>query len=231
MSFAFFVTGTDTEIGKTTIAAALLYAAKQQDLSTAACKPVASGSAPSPEGLRNDDALALLAQCTKTLCYDEVNPVALAPAIAPHIAAQQADVDLSVSRLLPAIQNILARRADLTIVEGAGGWMVPLTEQERLSDLAQQLNLPVILVVGIRLGCINHALLTVESIQQHGLALAGWVANYLAPENKVSQQNVQYLTTHIAAPCLGVVPYLDLARPEQVAPYLSLQSLLSTTSS
>ena len=171
MAKAFFVTGTDTEIGKTTIAAGLLHAARLAGLSTAAAKPVASGCEQTAAGLRNDDALALLGQCSLALDYAEVNPFAFAPAIAPHLAAREAAVELSVARLRPAVQQVLARRDDITMVEGAGGWRVPLAGHETLADLAVALELPVILVVGVRLGCINHAVLTAEAIARDGLHL------------------------------------------------------------
>ena len=158
MSPGYFITGTDTDVGKTTIAAGLLYAAREAGLSTAAGKPVASGCDNTPEGLRNADALALMAECSIKLSYDEVNPVAFEPAIAPHIAAREVGVVLTVKSLLSPMRQILARQADFTLIEGAGGWRVPLSGQDSLSDLAQALDLPVILVVGVRLGCISHAL-------------------------------------------------------------------------
>lgn len=157
---AFFVTGTDTEIGKTTIAAGLLHAARSAGLSTAAAKPVASGCEPTAQGLRNGDALVLLGQCSLALAYEQVNPLAFAPAIAPHLAAREAGVELSAARLHEAVREVLALQADFTLVEGAGGWRVPLLGRENLSDLARLLALPVVLVVGVRLGCINHALLS-----------------------------------------------------------------------
>ncbi|MBV6333679.1 dethiobiotin synthase, partial [Pseudomonas aeruginosa] len=127
-------------------------------LSTAAAKPVASGCEPTAQGLRNGDALALLGQCSLALAYEQVNPLAFAPAIAPHLAAREAGVELSAARLHEAVREVLALQADLTLVEGAGGWRVPLQGRENLSDLARLLALPVVLVVGVRLGCINHAL-------------------------------------------------------------------------
>src|SRR5690606_37043872 len=151
---------TDTDVGKTTVAAGLLYAARQAGLSTVAGKPVASGCAVTANGLRNDDALALLAQCSVTLTYDEVNRVAFEPAIAPHLAAREAAVALTGQGLLRPMRLLLARNADFSLIEGAGGWRVPLADQANLSDLAVALQLPVILVVGVRLGCINHALLS-----------------------------------------------------------------------
>lgn len=222
MTQAYFVTGTDTEIGKTTIAAGLLHAARLAGLSTAAAKPVASGCAPTGEGLRNDDALALLGECSLALAYDEVNPFAFAPAIAPHLAAREAGVELSVARLLPAVRRVLDRGADFSLVEGAGGWRVPLAGDESLSDLAVALRLPVILVVGVRLGCINHAVLSAEAIQRDGLALAGWVANIVEPRTSRLEDNLATLAERLPAPCLGRVPRLDRATPAAVAAHLAL---------
>jgi dethiobiotin synthetase len=226
MSAAFFLTGTDTEIGKTTIAAGLLHAARQAGLSTAAAKPVASGCQLTEQGLRNDDALALLGECTLALRYEEVNPLAFAPPIAPHLAARDAGISLNVASLLAPVQAIVAKQADFTIVEGAGGWRVPLAGHETLADLACALKLPVILVVGVRLGCINHALLSVEAIARDALPLAGWVANLVDPNSSRVDDNLACLRERIAAPCLGFVPHLASASAATVATYLDLAPLL-----
>ena len=228
MPHAYFVTGTDTEIGKTTIAAGLLHAARRAGLSTAAAKPVASGCVATAEGLRNDDALALLGECSLPLRYDEVNPLAFAPAIAPHLAAREAGVRLDVASLQQAIGAILARGADFTLVEGAGGWRVPLSGQETLSDLPVALNLPVILVVGVRLGCINHAVLSAEAIVHDGLRLAGWVANVVDAQTSRLDDNLATLTERLPAPCLGRVPRLQQAIPEAVAEHLNLETLFAS---
>ena len=225
MSPAYFITGTDTDVGKTTVAAGLLQAARAAGLSTAAGKPVASGCEVTPEGLRNADALALMAQCTLALSYEEVNPVAVEPAIAPHIAAREAGVALTVQALLTPMQRILRQRADFTLIEGAGGWRVPLSGQDSLSDVAQGLDLPVILVVGVRLGCISHALLTAEAIAQDGLQLAGWVANIIDPKTSRLEENLATLAERLPAPCLGRVPKLKSPTPEAVAQYLELDLL------
>lgn len=222
MTAAYFITGTDTEVGKTTIAAGLLHAARRAGLSTAAAKPVASGCERTELGLRNSDALALLGECTLPLRYEQVNPFAFEPAIAPHLAAREAGVDLSVAALADPVRQVLALQAQFCVVEGAGGWRVPLGGRETLSDLAVALGLPVIMVVGIRLGCINHALLTAEAIGRDGLRLAGWVANIVDPATSRLDENLETLTDRLAAPCLGRVPYLDTASPAEVARYLDL---------
>ncbi|NMZ59537.1 MULTISPECIES: dethiobiotin synthase [Pseudomonas] len=222
MSHAYFVTGTDTEIGKTTIAAGLLHAARQAGLSTAAAKPVASGCERSPEGLRNSDALALLGECSVPLAYEQVNPFAFEPAIAPHLAAREQGVKLTVEALKGPVRSVLEMGADFTLVEGAGGWRVPLAGEESLSDLAVALGLPVILVVGVRLGCINHAVLSAEAIQRDGLLLAGWVANIVDAQTSRLEENLATLAERLPAPCLGRVPRLASATPAAVSAHLDL---------
>lgn len=223
---AFFITGTDTEIGKTTIATALLFQAQQHGLSTLASKPIASGCELTALGLRNQDALLLQQQCSIRIPYPILNPYAFEPPIAPHIAAAQVQQRLNVQELQQAIEPVLQKQADLTLIEGAGGWHVPLNDEQRLSDLALTLNLPIIVVVGIRLGCINHALLTIESIQNSGLPIAGWVANQCQPATPAHLDNVAYLHQQIARPMLGVVPYLAQPTPALVSSYLDLTPIL-----
>ncbi|SDS93274.1 dethiobiotin synthase [Pseudomonas oryzae] len=226
MSAAFFIAGTDTEIGKTTVAAGLLHAARQRGLSTAAAKPVASDCQRTPDGLRNGDALALLGECSLALDYAEVNPFAFEPAIAPHLAAREVGVELNVAALLPHVRRVLAHGADFSLIEGAGGWRVPLAGGESLADLAVALQLPVILVVGVRLGCINHALLSAEAIEHDGLTLAGWVANVVDPATSRLEENLATLAERLPAPCLGRVPRLAAATPATVAAHLDLAPLL-----
>ncbi|WP_439852459.1 dethiobiotin synthase [Pseudomonas syringae] len=225
MSAAYFITGTDTDAGKTTVAAGLLHAARLAGLSTAAGKPVASGCVMTAQGLRNADALALQAECSVELDYDEVNPLALEPAIAPHLAAREAGIVLTVESLLQPMRHILSKQADFTLIEGAGGWRVPLAGERNLSDLAIALKLPVILVVGVRLGCINHAVLTAEAIARDGLQLAGWVANVIDGETSRLEENLATLVERLPAPCLGQVPRLDDASAENVAHYLDIGKL------
>ena len=221
MTQAYFIAGTDTDAGKTTVAAGLLCAVRQQGLSTLGAKPVASGCLRTPDGLRNSDALALMAESSVRLPYREVNPYAFEPAIAPHVAAQEAGIELAVPALTDAMRQVLAQGADFTLVEGAGGWRVPLSGQAYLSDLAEALGLPVILVVGVRLGCINHALLTAEAIARDGLQLAGWVANVVAPDTARLEENLASLAERLSAPCLGRVPHLAQADANAVAAYLT----------
>ncbi|MFQ6573681.1 dethiobiotin synthase [Pseudomonas sp. UM16] len=225
MSPAYFIAGTDTDVGKTTVAAGLLHAAHQAGLSTLGAKPVASGCSASTQGLRNDDALALIAQSSIKLPYEQVNPFAFEPAIAPHLAAREAGVTLSVQALLAPMRQILAQGADFTLIEGAGGWRVPLSDQASLSDLAIALKLPVILVVGVRLGCISHALLSAEAIARDGLQLAGWVANIVDPRTSRLEENLASLAERLPAPCLGRVPKLKQVSAEAVAGHLQLDLL------
>ena len=225
MNPAYFITGTDTDVGKTTVAAGLLFAAREAGLTTAAGKPVASDCETTSKGLRNADALALMAECSIPLTYNEVNPVAFEPAIAPHIAAREVGVTLTVNSLLVPMQAILDKQAQFTLIEGAGGWRVPLSGQDSLSDLAQALNLPVILVVGVRLGCISHALLTAEAIARDGLQLAGWVANIIDPKTSRLEENLATLAERLPAPCLGRVPRLKSASAKAVAEHLQLDLL------
>ena len=222
---AFFITGTDTNVGKTLIAAGLLVAAKNRGLTTAALKPVAAGCEQTAEGLRNGDALLLQSVITQSLAYDQINPYALEAAIAPHIAAQQEKRSLSVDRLSGFCRGVLAS-ANFTLLEGAGGWRVPINARETLADLAKNLQLPVIVVVGVRLGCINHALLTLEAIIRDGLPVAGWVANCVDAEMPVLQENIDSLRARLPAPCLGVVPFLAEQLPDVVATYFDETELL-----
>lgn len=223
----YFIAGTDTDVGKTLIACGILEKARQQDLKTAAVKPVAAGCEQTSEGLRNGDALALQDAMTLELSYAQVNPVAFEPPIAPHIAAMQENKQLSVARLAGFCSGVLMQPCDLVLVEGAGGWRVPLNPRETLANLAVDLNLPVILVVGMKLGCINHALLSVEAIERDGLKVAGWVANRIDPDMSCYEENMMTLRTLIKAPCLGEVPFLAQADKATVADNLDLSPLFS----
>jgi len=225
MKKGYFVTGTDTEVGKTFVSCSLLTTFNQHGKKTAAMKPVASGCQQTVEGLRNDDALQLQAAASVVIPYFIINPYAFEPAIAPHIAAQEAGVEIEFDRLLAHFHEIQSQ-AEITLVEGAGGWRVPLNPSSSLADLAVALQLPVILVVGIRLGCINHALLTVESIHHSGLPLAGWVANRIDPHCTRAQQNIATLKQHIPAPCLGVIPFDPEHSPADQVPHLDITTLL-----
>ncbi|GAC1301728.1 MAG: dethiobiotin synthase [Steroidobacteraceae bacterium] len=209
----FFVTGTDTGVGKTYVATTLCRAFAASGRRVAAMKPVASGCRPTPAGLRNEDAEALLAAMTVRARYEEVNPYAFEPAIAPHIAAQEAGRSVEFEVLDRAFHQ-LALQSDVTIVEGAGGWLAPLDARFTFADLAARWQLEVILVVGLRLGCLNHALLTAQAIEHRGSRLRAWVGNSIDPAFERPEANVATLLSRLPAPCLGILPY----SPRAVAP-------------
>lgn len=220
MKHGYFITGTDTGVGKTRIATALLAAFNSRGYSTAAMKPVATGCANTAQGLRNDDALTLQQHASLPLTYEQVNPYAFEPAIAPHLAAAQAGQTIDLMRIKHGL-DILAVQADVVIVEGVGGWVVPLNRDTTIADLARMLGLPVVLVVGMRLGCLNHALLSVESIEQSGLPFAGWVANVIDPAMQCIEENIAALRERIAAPWLGTTLWDTQATLEQIAQQLN----------
>ncbi|MDN3523719.1 dethiobiotin synthase [Halomonas sabkhae] len=218
---AYFVTGTDTDAGKTLVASGLLALARQRGMSTLGLKPVASGCDRTPAGLRNIDALTLGEQSTPEVPYETINPYAYEPAIAPHLAARRAGRVPTLNDLVAATTEPLARQRDLTLIEGAGGWRVPLNEHEDLAGLAVRLRLPVILVVGLKLGCLNHARLSAEAIRADGLQLVGWTGNLIDPDFAADENNYQAnldtLGQTLQAPCLGLVPRLDAGSPGQRA--------------
>jgi dethiobiotin synthetase len=204
-----FITGTDTGVGKTVVAAALTRALVAEGHRVAVMKPVASGSERTAEGLRNEDALALMAASNVPAPYDLVNPYCFEPAISPHIAAE--DVGITVdTAILRRNFDTLAAAADVVIVEGAGGWLAPISRTASIKDIATALGLPVLVVVGIRLGCINHARLTKLAIEElHGATLAGWVANTIDPAMPRQKENLETLTRHLGAPPLAIIPTLQ----------------------
>lgn len=197
-----FITGTDTGVGKTFVACALLKQLRQQGLSVCGYKPVASGCERTAAGLRNDDALALQRAAETSEAYEQINPYAFEPAIAPHLAAAAAGVRIEPARLNEAHAQ-LARRHELIMVEGAGGWQVPVNEHITFADWVASQGWPVILVVGMRLGCINHALLSAEAISRRS-TLMGWVANPLPPGMPMLAENIQTLRERMPAPLLTV---------------------------
>lgn len=219
---SFFIAGTDTDVGKTLVATGLIEVANQAGLRTAAIKPVAAGCEDRGLGMQNTDALQLQSVASHTLSYQQVNPVALAAAVAPHIAAEEEGRSLSAARLSGFCRGLTLLPIDHLYIEGAGGWRVPLNNRETLADVPKQLNSEVILVVGLRLGCINHALLTAQAICDDGLRLAGWIGNTVDKDMPRLEQNIDTLKRLIAEPCLGVVPRLADKSPKQVASYISL---------
>ena len=217
----YFITGTDTGVGKTAVTLGLMQALQARGHTVAAMKPVASGCVSMPAGLRNDDALRLQQQASVELEYALINPYCFAPPIAPHIAAEQAGVRMDINEIYNKY-NKIREISDCVLVEGAGGWQVPLNADENLADLAVALDLEVILVVAIRLGCLNHALLTAESITNSGCELAGWVANHLLPVSEAAAANVRALDLRLACPRLGSITYNEGISAKFVADCLSV---------
>lgn len=224
----FFITGTDTDVGKTVATLALLHAFRQQGLRTIALKPLAAGCEQIDGEWRNRDALLLQQAATEPLPYDQVNPVALRNPIAPHLAAAQEGRRLQASRLAGMVRGTLMQPADIVLVEGAGGWYVPLNGRETLADLARELQMPVILVVGLRLGCLNHALLTARALQQDKVPMAGWIACAVDPAFPDQQANVTALCDRLSAPCLGVLPHSSPLDIPRLATHLQTDLLLKT---
>ncbi|MBM4196824.1 MAG: dethiobiotin synthase [Gammaproteobacteria bacterium] len=213
----YFVTGTDTGVGKTLVTAALLAAAHHRGLRTLALKPVAAGCEIRGGEWMNDDARLLRERATTALDYAAVNPVALRLAMAPHLAARAEGRELAVAPLAAHCREVARHAHDLLLAEGAGGWLVPLNERETMADLAAALGWPVVLVVGMRLGCLNHALLTAGTIRAAGLRLAGWVANCIDPDMAARDGNIAALRERLPAPLLGIVPHLPPAGAVEAA--------------
>lgn len=223
-SHGFFVTGTDTGVGKTLVACALLHAFAARGLRVVGMKPVAAGAQQTSGRLVNDDVTALKAASSVIAAEEIVNPYCFAPPIAPHIAAARARVSIDPARVKSAFEE-LARSADLVIVEGAGGFRVPLGRGFDTGDLAALLGIPVILVVGMRLGCLNHALLTTAAIRNAGLTLAGWVANHIDPAMAYADENVEALEQRLPAPLIARLPYCARADARDVAQRLHIEPL------
>jgi len=231
----FFVAGTDTNVGKTLVSVALLEAAKAKGLKTTALKPVAAGcerGLSEPDAtlpvtqLLNKDALDLQDAITEALPYSILNPIALEPAIAPHIAALQQSSVLGAERIYQSCQPALSTASDFMLIEGAGGWRVPLNDKQTMADLAVMFACPVVLVVGMRLGCINHGLLSAEAIANDGLTVAGWVANQVDPVMSVVDENIETLTQRFPFPLLGHIPFLSKPSGIEASRFLDIDKLL-----
>ncbi|RUO55746.1 dethiobiotin synthase [Pseudidiomarina homiensis] len=229
-----FVTGTDTDVGKTLVSAALLERLAEGHFRTLAMKPVAAGADATVAGLRNSDALQLeQAMTCGPVAYEAINPICLSAPVAPHLAAQQQGIDLTVADLKTAHEQLTDVAHDLLLIEGAGGWLVPLNATESLADFATAVHGNIVLVVGMRLGCLNHALLTAADIHRRGLNLVGWVANQAQPEAMaLADENelwlAEYLETHYQAPLLASIPFQKTANPKAVAGYFpASQELMS----
>jgi dethiobiotin synthetase len=207
-----FITGTDTGVGKTVVACALVRGLRARGFRVAVMKPVASGSQLTAQGLRNADALALAASAGYQGPYEELNPYCFEPAISPHIAAKEAGIEIDTSKIRH-VYDSLAAEADWVVVEGAGGWFAPLNERQNMADIAWGLTVPALLVVGLKLGCLNHAHLTRVGMEAHGVTFAGWVANAVDPVFVRAAENLATLERLLGGPPLASVPFL--AHPEE----------------
>lgn len=225
MSRGWFVTGTDTGVGKTLVSRLLLEALRHTGQSAVGMKPVASGCHVTEAGLRSDDALELMMASGTSADYADVNPYALGSACAPHIAAHETGIEIELEKILASFRR-LQQKFPWVVVEGVGGWMVPLGEHLTMADVARALGLPVILVVGLRLGCLNHALLTAEAVRRAELPLAGWIANRIDPAMTHVAENIAALEQKINAPLLAQIPYQFTAKPDVATPAIPIEMIM-----
>ena len=221
MGRGIFITGTDTGIGKTTVALGLMTALKEKGITVAAMKPVSAGCVKTEDGLRNEDAVRLMQQSSIDVPYEVVNPYAFEPPVAPHVAAEKTGISIDVGLIKERYEEI-AQRADVIVVEGAGGWLVPINENKTMADVAKALSLDVLTVVGIRLGCLNHALLTVNNIETNRCHHLGWIANIVSDDMECFAENIQALCERIKVPMLDKIEYgQDTINLENTAKQLS----------
>ena len=227
----YFVAGTDTGVGKTFASCVLLKAAELKSLRTLGLKPVSAGCdlVELPQGKtqwQNEDALALMENMTVKLSYAQVNPVALQVPASPHISAALESKTIRAERIVGYCRGAMMTPADFVLVEGAGGWRVPISPSETMADVAKQLELKVILVVSLRLGCLNHALLSAEAIRRDGLEITGWIGNQVEPQKMDYQdENIATLKSSLAAPCVGILPYSSSQSPESLVGELNFDLL------
>lgn len=221
MTTGFYVTGTDTGIGKTLVSTALLHALRAHGLRAVGMKPLASGCQRIGGAWRNDDALRLQAASDPRPAYDDLNPIALPQPLAPELAAREAGVAVTLEPILAAYAR-LAAQADVVVVEGVGGWAAPLATGLMQADLARALGLPVLLVVGLRLGCLNHAFLSARAIEADGCRLAGWIGNGVDPAMERPDDNLALLAARLPAPCLGRLPHRAAPDPALLSGLLTL---------
>ncbi|WP_375753478.1 dethiobiotin synthase [Vibrio sp. HN007] len=222
---AFFIAGTDTEVGKTVVSKAILQALGARGLETIGYKPVAAGCKETEEGMRNSDALHLQDASTMKVPYEDVNPYALAKPCSPHIAAREENVTVEYSVLSEKLAHH-KECADVVLVEGAGGWRVPVSDTDCLSTWVKQEKLPVVLVVGIKLGCLSHAMLSVEAIQNDGLEIVGWAANRINPGTEHYADIIKMLEEKIPAPKLGEIPYVPSVKRRDIGKYMDVSPII-----
>lgn len=220
MTQRFFIAGTDTGVGKTRVTVALIHALTRNLHQAIAAKPIASGTMPNIQPARNEDALDLYEAQNHLLPIDVINPILFDAPISPNLAAEKHNRIITSELVLGLLQPFFNYPHNIALIEGAGGWHCPLNKTETFADLATALNAKIILVVGIRLGCLNHSLLTCQAIQASGLSLAGWVANCIDPNMAALDENIRYLKDTIHAPCLGMIPTLKTTDPASYAAYL-----------
>lgn len=221
----FYVTGTDTGIGKTVASTALLHALRSRGLRAVGMKPVASGCVRTADGWRNEDALALLDASDPQPSYQDLNPFALPSATAPQLAARDAGISVELDPISDAYAR-LARQADAIVVEGVGGWAAPLADDLEQADVARILRLQLLLVVGLRLGCLSHARLTARAIAADGLSLCAWVGNRVDPTFDRAQEYLELLRAALPAPCLGVLPHAPRVAAQRLSHHLDPSLLL-----
>ena len=224
MHNAYFVAGTDTDVGKTVCSCAILDAAQQQRITMVGYKPIASGSDKTPQGLRNSDALLLQQASSVSVTYDEVNPYAFYRPVSPHIAVSEENRVIKFSVLSQGLAH-LKTKAECVLIEGAGGWRVPINNTDYLSSWVKQEQLPVILIVGIKLGCLNHALLTAEAIQADGLTIVGWIANCIHPVTDNYAAMITWLEQQLPGRKIAEIPYIPINQRQHLAAYIDLTAL------
>lgn len=226
---AYFVAGTDTGVGKTRVTAALLAAGRSAGLAVAAMKPVASGAEWIAGRLASADAVQLAAASGQSTAYDDLNPYCLEEAISPHIAAKMANIEVDIAKIV-AISKRLRAHADLLLIEGAGGWYTPIGREDSMAELAQELETPVLLVVGLKLGCLNHARLTLEAIARSGCGFAGWIGNHIDPGFAAVEENLATLNQLMGAEALGLLPHAHETGSDAALMRATLVRLLASRS-
>ncbi|PSU45834.1 dethiobiotin synthase [Photobacterium frigidiphilum] len=224
MTNAFFLTGTDTEVGKTVASRAILHAAGSANIKMAGYKPVASDSTPTDEGMRNSDALYIQDASVVELDYQEVNPYAFEAAISPHLAAEQEGQVIDFDVLSAGLEH-LKSKSEAVLIEGAGGWRVPISHTDFLSSWVKREKLPVILVVGVKLGCLSHAMLTAEAIKNDGLELVGWVANRINPGTENYADIIKMLEHNLPGKKMGEIPYMPAIKKRDLSKFIDLSAL------
>lgn len=225
-----FITGTDTEIGKTFVCSLLIKLLAEEDLKVVGMKPIASGAKIINGVLKNEDALSLIKASNVEADYDIINPYVFKPAVSPHIAAEEVGVEIDLDSINNKVEQ-LQKNSDIVIVEGVGGWYAPLSLNTTVADLAETLKLPIIIVVGLRLGCLNHALLTAQAIRQTGLPIAGWIANHVIKDFSFADKNISTLKHFLSDfPYLGSIPYQTNLKNKLPTDHINKQILINRLS-